>query len=91
MERPAWQVALIGAKGAPKSPDDCLAGGSVIETHAFEYGEVRLLNYDADAVTSLRGEHRNLYKCACCVAAVAVNGNRVCLRQARAARSLGST
>ena len=56
------QVALIGAKGAPKAPVDGLAGGSVVESHANDYGEVRLLNYDAEHVTMLRGEHRNLYK-----------------------------
>jgi len=57
-------VALIAAAGMPPAPAEASTGATVAGTYDFGFGEMRVLNYDAEEVQALRTEQRNLYKLA---------------------------
>eukprot|EP00966_Prymnesium_polylepis_P270731 6254482-Prymnesium_polylepis.1 len=52
-------VALIAAAGMPPAPAEASTGATVAGTYDFGFGEMRVLNYDAEEVQALRTEQRN--------------------------------
>jgi len=59
-------VAIIGGVDPPVRINPQVGGtGTTITTNVFGFGKLHVLNYDAESITTLRADHRNLYKLAC--------------------------